>query len=130
MTRWALSDRGTGVRAGGADRRLAWCFAGLCALVPLWAAPAARSGAVAGETSFRCGTRLVALGASRASVKSACGEPTTARLVQTDALGPKGTRIHVERELWTYDHGSLEFSFSLTFAGDRLETIERGDYGG
>jgi len=82
-----------------------------------------------GESSIRCGTHLLSLGASRATVRAACGEPSTARLLKTDIPGPKGTRLHVEGELWTYDFGASEFTYALTFAGDSLRSIERGDYG-
>ena len=83
----------------------------------------------AGEDAFRCGTHLVAVGDARATVRDACGEPTTARVVQTNLPGPAGGWLHVERELWTYDFGPLEFRYALTFSGDQLESIERGDYG-
>lgn len=99
-------------------------------LFALFAAKSAITGDVrAGESSFRCGTHLVTLGASRKLVRSACGEPTTARLVQTNLAGLRGARLHVEQELWTYDFGPLQFTWALTFSGDDLEAIERRDYG-
>jgi len=89
----------------------------------------ARPARLVAETSLRCETLIVELGATTSDVERACGTPTTARIAHVTIRGLRGAVTRIEREVWTYDRGPFQFTKTLVFAGGRLESIDVGDYG-
>jgi hypothetical protein len=97
------------------------------------AALAATVAASPADATWRCGSRLVAIGDPAGRVLSRCGEPsylTASTEVVTVPLasGVEVTRI-VPVETWTYDRGPHEFVRYLTFRDGSLEEIVEGGYG-
>jgi hypothetical protein len=82
------------------------------------------------ESALRCGTHLVAPGATPGDVESACGAPTHASTSTVILRSAKGAPISVEQTIWVYDYGSLRFTRSLVFESGSLRAIYVGDYGG
>lgn len=86
------------------------------------------SSAVYADSSLRCGTHLVELGASPMAVETACGPPTSATTVPIVLRG-KGPPIRLEQTTWIYDLGRSQFTRTLVFLGDLLQSIHVGNYG-
>jgi len=98
---------------------------------------------------FRCGSGLISVGDSKFVVLGKCGEPTVKEVTGDQASGgfasttrkrakgdrrpsqTKGTYTEniVTLEAWTYNCGSSEFSYTLTFRGQALIGIENIGYG-
>ena len=80
------------------------------------------------ESALRCGTQIVELGASMKAVEAACGPPTSAT---TESVVPpgKGPKRRLEFTTWVYDLGHLQFTRTLVFLGDVLQSIRVGGYG-
>ena len=89
----------------------------------LFAGPARADG-------FHCGTRLVKTGDSDHAVISKCGEPQSRGPWLETQCSPRGHCQSVQvGEQWTYDFGPDRFMRHLRFRNQRLEAVERGDYG-
>jgi len=98
---------------------------------------------------FRCGSNLISVGDSKFQVLGKCGEPTAKEVVGDQVSGgfasatrdrakgnrrPSQTRgTYTESsatlEAWTYNCGSSEFSYNLTFRGQDLIEIKNIGYG-
>lgn len=98
---------------------------------------------------FRCGSNLIHIGDSKFQVLGKCGEPTAKEVVGDQVSGgfasttrdraredrrPSQTRgTYTESsatlETWTYNCGSSEFSYNLTFRGQNLIEIKNLGYG-
>lgn len=85
--------------------------------------------ALAGDDTFRCGSKLVDSTMSRDAVLQYCGEPTskTSEDIPQQVRRPNGTTttsgtIHVET--WTYDRSSSKFPAVLRFEDDKLVSVE------
>ena len=64
-----------------------------------------------GDDSMVCGTKMVRVGDTKATVLKKCGEPASRReLTQTQAF-------------WVYDFGRNKFQHRLFFDGDKLSSI-------
>ena len=72
--------------------------------------------------SVRCGSRLVMVGDNKLDVLSKCGEPDMRERI----TGLYGSQTEEE---WTYDFGSGDFIYTLTFEGGNLRRIARGGRG-
>jgi hypothetical protein len=88
---------------------------------------------VRAEATWRCGSRLVAIGDSASRVLSRCGAPSHRSVATELVTVPVGiaevTRI-VDVETWTYDRGPHEFVRRLVFRDGFLEWIAEDGYGG
>ena len=73
-------------------------------------------------TSVRCGSRLVMVGDNKLDVLSKCGEPN----MREKITGQYGSQTEEE---WTYNFGSGDFLYTLTFEGGHLKRIDRGGRG-
>lgn len=82
--------------------------------------------------AFRCGSRLVSEGDSKAEVLAKCGRPTRTeawteeQVIKTEE-GER--RITIRYERWTYDRGPRTLIRLLTFKNDILIEIKTGGYG-
>jgi hypothetical protein len=104
----------------------------------------------AASSAFRCGTKLVSDGDTRAEVIQKCGEPTFVdsweeELIQRDfgavrnydprtgryegSREPFLVKIQVKIELWTYNLGSTQFTRYLRFENGILKEITTGAKG-
>jgi len=101
--------------------------AALGLMLALGATPAVAS------STWRCGSRLVAVGDSIVHVLARCGEPTwrnvSSQVLVTDLPGGQRIEQLVPVETWTYDRGSRELVRYLTFRNRRLEDVVEGSYG-
>jgi hypothetical protein len=82
--------------------------------------------------SMSCGNRLVSTGDTKAKVLIRCGEPILKEVVGEKSVYRKffglwigSSTVIVEK--WTYDLGYGKFLRILTFEGDKLVKIEKGD---
>jgi hypothetical protein len=82
--------------------------------------------------SMKCGTRLVSPADSKVKVLLRCGDPFFSEVVgertfHSRFLGvfPRSYTVLIEK--WTYNLGSNRFLRILTFEGDKLVNIEKGD---
>ena len=107
-------------------------------------------GNVGAASGFRCGTRLVSEGDTRAEVIQKCGEPTFVdaweeELIQRDfgavrnydsrtgryeeSREPFLVKIQVKIDLWTYNLGPTQFTRYLRFENGILKEISTGAKG-
>ncbi len=107
-------------------------------------------GNVGTASGFRCGTRLVSEGDTRAEVIQKCGEPTFVdaweeELIQRDfgavrnydsrtgryeeSREPFLVKIQVKIDLWTYNLGPTQFTRYLRFENGILKEISTGAKG-
>lgn len=70
-----------------------------------------------GPESLQCNLGTISIGAIKPEVLSSCGTPTA------KSLGPNLT------ETWTYNFGPTDFIYSLSFEGEQLTKIMRGERG-
>ncbi|MGQ0506685.1 MAG: DUF2845 domain-containing protein [Myxococcaceae bacterium] len=92
----------------------------------------------ASAASLKCGSELVAEGATRLEVQNKCGEPTWKEShVEYDTLrlrdpytGASYSRA-VERviEEWTYNRGPYAFIQTVIFENGKLKDVVSGNYG-
>ncbi len=87
----------------------------------------------ADQSSFRCGSKLVLVGATKQEVLGSCGTPAGQEPGATVTTRGKGSGEEqstvVTVETWTYDRGTNELVAVLTFKNGRLDTIASGGYG-
>ena len=107
-------------------------------------------GSVDTASAFRCGTRLVCEGDTRAEVIQRCGNPTFVdsweeELIQRDfgafrdydprtgiyevSREPFLVKIQIKIDLWTYNLGSTQFTRYLRFENGILQEITTGAKG-
>jgi hypothetical protein len=97
--------------------------------------------------AFRCGTRLISIGNTKAEVLQRCGEPDWRESWQEDRVervfAPsyfygdkfKETRVPVAVvrqviiEEWTYNLGPTQFQRTLLFENNKLIEMQTGSYG-
>lgn len=98
--------------------------------------------------SFRCGSKLVMIGDTKIDVVSKCGEPARREnVVRSTSVkksgkksgkkspkksGGQGTKVEERSrvdEQWTYNLGSRDFVYTLSFEGVELKSIGRGGRG-
>ena len=86
---------------------------------------------------LRCGSKLVLVGDTRASVHSKCGDPAdvthgTILRRPTYLFNGRlyyGDEIAVEVETWTYNFGPNKFMRRVRFVDGIVENVETLDYG-
>jgi len=93
---------------------------------------------------FRCGTKLVKIGDTKAEVLSKCGEPDHIEVWEVERVKkyydrpelphrphrkPYASKVHVTVEEWLYNLGRHKFMRFLRFENGRLKHIEIGDRG-
>lgn len=78
--------------------------------------------AMGADETFRCGSRLIEVGMTRAEVLEYCGEPTSKSVEVQDVRS--GTRIvgTTEVQRWTYE--SYQATRVLVFDQEKLRSIE------
>lgn len=95
--------------------------------------------------AFRCGSRLVSIGETKADVLNKCGTPnwedswqekrvqkTYDTTYPTNGSYPRSsvvTVVYVTIDEWTYNFGPSYFMRTLRFENNRLVDIRSGDYG-
>ncbi len=83
--------------------------------------------------SFRCGTKLVTNGNTKAEVFRKCGEPSWRQdYTQEWFAGHEHDLLTVKivaTEQWTYNLGPQKLMRHLTFKNGTLVSIQTGDYG-
>lgn len=94
---------------------------------------------VAEADSFRCGTRLIVEGSTRAELKRLCGEPT--EIITHTLLRPPliwyygqpvrvaGGDIEIQVETWTYNLGPQKLMRRLRLEDGLVVEIETLGYG-
>lgn len=86
---------------------------------------------------LRCGSKLVLMGDTRASVRNKCGEPTDithSTRVKQPTFVFRGRLYHgeetaVDVENWTYNFGPNKFMRRVRFVDGIVEDVETLDYG-
>jgi hypothetical protein len=97
---------------------------------------------------FRCGTKVVSIGDTKAEVINKCGEPDDVQVWEVErgrkryykspetpdtTRGTSGksysSKVHVVVEEWLYNRGRHKFLRFLRFENGRLTKIEIGDRG-
>jgi len=79
--------------------------------------------ALADNRPFRCGSKIIYVGMTRASVFDHCGEPTKKSTELREVRSDKNQVLGVtEIERWLYD--SYGATRVLVFLDDKLQTIE------
>jgi len=80
--------------------------------------------ALAGDTPFRCGSRIINTGMSRDEVQASCGVPTRHRKEFRDVRSPNNLVLgQTEVDFWTYEAYSA--TRLLVFVDGRLQSIDR-----
>lgn len=104
------------------------------------------TGASQADDSFRCRSRIIQLGDTKAEVLLKCGEPLSRDFLGArtrgyfseglepeggESRGPRGGYVERSREIemWVYDFGPRKFIRILTFRGGILKEIRKGHYG-
>jgi hypothetical protein len=111
-------------------------------LQPVFAGPAQ---ALDQLDCMRCGSKLVAIGDTKADVLSRCGEPVMRdKVARSSSIKKSGKKSGNKKsgstdkkiqeqsrvdEQWVYDLGPHDFSYTLCFEGVELKSIGRGGRG-
>jgi len=82
----------------------------------------ALGGAALADDDFRCGSRIVRVGATQAGVLDACGQPDTKAVEKVDVRS--GNRVVGQTEVWRWTYTMNGRTRVLTFDQDRLKSIE------
>lgn len=100
-----------------------------------------------GESSFRCGNEVVAVGDTTYAVLQECGAPDLREIRVTEKIyarrgrdfydsrivrvpaGSKYEGVSSGDETWYYDPGPTGFVYVLEFAKSRLSSIKKEGYG-
>jgi hypothetical protein len=100
-----------------------------------------------GESSFRCGHEVVAVGDTTYAVLQECGAPDFREIRVTEKIYARRGRDHYDTkivrvpagskyegvssgdETWYYDPGPAGFVYVLEFAKSRLSSIKKEGYG-
>jgi hypothetical protein len=80
------------------------------------------AGSALARDNFRCGSRIVRVGATQAGVLDACGQPDSKAVEKVDVRS--GNRVVGQTEIarWTYTISGR--TRVLTFDQDKLQSIE------
>ena len=93
----------------------------------------AAPGVASASNTWRCGNRLVHIGAARGEVTQICGAPTERKssVEYTSVRLRSGEEIlqAVFVEVWIYNRGPRQFIRYLTFHDGRLDDVSEGGYG-
>lgn len=97
--------------------------------------------------AFRCGSKLISIGNTKADVMAKCGQPNWRESWEEERVervygtpySPSGsfpgvrvpiaTIVHITIDEWTYNFGPSYFIRILRFENNRLKDIQTGDYG-
>lgn len=84
--------------------------------------------------ALRCGNELIAIGDTPAKVLQACGQPLSKSKTQLQNMSPQRGISAKKRKtntilIWTYNFGSTDFLYTLSFQHGRLTHIETNGYG-
>lgn len=80
------------------------------------------AGTAVADDDFRCGSRIVRIGATQAGVLDACGEPASKTVEKVDVRSNNRVIGQTEVSRWTYVmNGRTRL---LTFDQDKLKSIE------
>ncbi len=82
--------------------------------------------------TMRCGNHLIEEGDPQVKVLEECGEPSMRNRFAQEGTLQAGVVPGIQysvMEQWTYNFGSTDFIYYLTFQNGRLVHIETGDYG-
>jgi hypothetical protein len=104
--------------------------------------------AVPHALAMRCGSRIISEGDAKERVLAECGEPSNVekweeeRYYDYDAPPPPGryrefdrygnayrVKVHVNVELWTYNHGPSRFMDFVRIENGRVREVYSGGYG-
>jgi hypothetical protein len=115
---------GRGQSRGVDQRRRIRRTAPIGILPAVLAASLVAGSALAGGTPFRCGSRIIDTGMTRAEVRAACGAPTSQRTDFQDVHSANNRVLGAtEVDHWVYD--SYSATRLLVFVDDRLQSIGR-----
>ena len=74
------------------------------------------------DDDFRCGSRIVRVGATQAGVLDACGKPETKVVEMVDVHS--GNRVVGQAEVWRWTYTISGRTRVLTFDQEKLKSIE------
>lgn len=77
---------------------------------------------VLADDDFRCGSRIIRLGATQAGVLDACGEPESRAVEKVDIRS--GNRVVGQTEVWRWTYTMNGRTRVLTFDQETLKSIE------
>jgi hypothetical protein len=80
------------------------------------------AGAVLADDDFRCGSRIVRVGATQAGVLDACGQPDTRTLEKVDVRS--GNRVVGQTDVWRWTYTMNGRTRVLTFDQEKLKSID------
>ncbi len=80
------------------------------------------AGSAVADDDFRCGSRIVRVGATQAGVLDACGQPETKTVEKVDVRS--GNRVVGETEVWRWTYTISGRVRVLTFDQEKLKSIE------
>ena len=80
------------------------------------------AGPVLADDDFRCGSRIVRLGATQAGVLDACGEPDSRTVEKVDVRS--GNRVVGQADVWRWTYTMNGRTRVLTFDQETLKSIE------
>jgi hypothetical protein len=74
------------------------------------------------DDDFRCGSRIVRVGATQAGVLDACGQPESKTVEKVDVRS--GNRVVGQAEVWRWTYTMNGRTRVLTFDQETLKSIE------
>lgn len=80
------------------------------------------AGAVLADDDFRCGSRIVRVGATQAGVLDACGQPDTKTMEKVDVRS--GNRVVGQTDVWRWTYTMNGRTRVLTFDQEKLKSID------
>lgn len=80
------------------------------------------AGTALGDDDFRCGSRIVRVGATQAGVLDACGEPASKSVEKVDVRS--GNRVVGQTEVWRWTYVMSGRTRVLTFDQEKLRSID------
>ena len=80
------------------------------------------AGTVQADDDFRCGSRIVRIGATQAGVLDACGQPDTKAVENVDVRS--GNRVVGQTEVWRWTYTLNGRTRVLTFDQEKLKSID------
>ncbi|MCJ7453478.1 MAG: DUF2845 domain-containing protein [Steroidobacteraceae bacterium] len=80
------------------------------------------AGTALADDDFRCGSRIVRVGATQAGVLDACGQPDTKAVEKVDVHS--GNRVVGQTEVWRWTYTMNGRTRVLTFDQEKLKSID------
>ncbi len=80
------------------------------------------AGTALADEDFRCGSRIVRVGATQAGVLDACGQPESKTVEKADVHS--GNRVVGQTEVWRWTYTMNGRTRVLTFDQETLKSIE------